>query len=104
MELPERHLLIVTPDGMPLPAAASVMIETVQLTMPPFYKPLAPLLMPECSLRQNEKPPFKGATLFKLACTNWEVEVTRDCGVHPCRHFVVRADQKNAGELPAAKK
>jgi hypothetical protein len=92
--LPGVGLLTVTPDGLPMTTAAAVIAESVALSIPPFYKPLAPLLIPECTLRQDGRAPFQGATLFKLACTNWEVEVTRDCGVRPCRHFVVRADRK----------
>lgn len=100
MAMPEKQPLIVAPDGISMATAASVMADTITLTIPPFYKPLAPLLMPECVLRQDQNPPFKGAVLFRLACTNWDVEVTRDCGVRPCRHFVVRADPKTASRQP----
>lgn len=92
--LPDKQMLTVVPDAMPLPALASLITEVVPLTLPPFYKPLAPLLMPECSVRQEAKAPFRGAAAFKLSCTNWDVEVTRDCGVRPCRHFVVRTDPR----------
>jgi hypothetical protein len=94
--LPDKGLLTVVPDGMSLEAAASVMTQTITLTIPPFYRSIVPLLIPQCTLRQDTRAPFKGATLFRLACTNWDVEVTRDCGVRPCRHFVVRTDPKPA--------
>jgi len=96
VELPEKGTLTVVPEGVSMTTAASVMTETVKLTIPPFYRSIVPLLIPECSLRQDAKAPFKGATLFKLACANWDVEVTRDCGVRPCRHYVVRTDPKSA--------
>jgi hypothetical protein len=92
--LPDKRMLVVVPDAMPLPALAALITEVVPLTLAPFYKPLAPLLMPECRVRQEEKAPFRGAAAFKLSCTNWDVEVTRDCGVRPCRHFVVRTDPR----------
>lgn len=92
--LPDKQLLTVVPDAMPLAALAALITEVVPLTLAPFYKPVAPLLMPECRVRQEEKAPFRGAAAFRLSCTNWDVEVTRDCGVRPCRHFVVRTDPR----------
>lgn len=92
--LPDKQRLTVVPDAMPLAALASLITEVVPLTLAPFYKPVAPLLMPECRVRQEDKAPFRGAAAFRLSCTHWDVEVTRDCGVRPCRHFVVRTDPR----------
>ena len=92
--LPDKQLLTVVPEAIPISIVAAMITDVVTLTIAPFYKPIAPLLMPECSVRQEEKAPFRGAKAFKLACTNWDVEVTQDCGVRPCRLFVVRTDPR----------
>jgi hypothetical protein len=92
--LADKQLLTVVPEGMSTALAASVITEAIKLTFPPFYKPLAPLLMSECSMREAGQGPFKGATLFRLTCTHWDVEITRDCGTRPCRHFVARTDPR----------
>jgi hypothetical protein len=92
--LPDKQLLTVVPEATPISTVAAMISEAVTLTIAPFYKPIAPLLMPECSVRQEQKAPFRGAKAFKLVCTNWDVEVTQDCGVRPCRLFVVRTDPR----------
>jgi hypothetical protein len=92
--LPDKQLLTVVPEAVPITTVAAMITDVVTLTVAPFYKPVAPLLLPECSVRQEGKAPFRGAKAFKLVCTNWDVEVTQDCGVRPCRLFVVRADPR----------
>jgi hypothetical protein len=93
---PGKESLTVVPDGMPMPTAASLIREVIKLTVPPFHTSIMPLLVPACSVRAGDKAPFKEATLFQLTCTNSDVEVTRDCGTRPCRHFVVKADPRPA--------